>query len=100
MTSEFDSDSCPGNWNNNEIAENENIQWDDANNTDQVPIWLPEIIEFQYPLTLTQWKTIEENPKGVFEVSDTEEDHIKGFILELKYKPSGVSEFKLLRAYV
>jgi hypothetical protein len=100
MTSEFNGDVCPGNWNNNEITENENFEWDDADNTDQTPIWLPEIIEFQYPLTLAQFKTIEANPKGVFNVSESDSDHIKGFILELKYKPSEVSEFKLLRAYV
>jgi hypothetical protein len=100
MTSEFEDDDCPGRWNNNEIAENENFEWDDANNSDSTPIWLPEIIEFQYPLTLTQWKTIEANPKGVFNVSDSTTDHIKGFILELKYKPGDVSDFKLLRAYV
>jgi hypothetical protein len=100
MISEFDSDNCPGNWDNDEISEGENFQWDDASNTDQDPIWLPEIIEFQYPLTLTQFKTIEANPKGVFNVSDSDTDHIKAFILELKYKPGDVSEFKLLRAYV
>jgi hypothetical protein len=100
MTSEFNGDVCPGNWNNNEITENENFEWDDVNNTDQTPIWEPEILEFQYPLTLTQFKAIEANPKGVIEVSDTDEDHIKGFILELKYKPGDVSEFKLLKAYV
>jgi hypothetical protein len=100
MTSEFNGDVCPGNWNNNEITENENFEWDDADNTDQTPIWLPEIIEFQYPLTLTQFKAIEQNPKGVFNVSDSDSDHIKAFILELKYKPGDKSDFKLLRAYV
>jgi hypothetical protein len=100
MTSEFDSDNCPGNWNNNSIGENENFAWDDADNTDSTPIWLPEILEFQYPLTLTQFKAIEANPKGVINVSDSDTGHIKGFILELKYKPSELTEFKLLRAYV
>lgn len=100
MSSELASDVCPGRWNNNLIAENENIIWDDVDNSDSDPIWLPEIIEFQYPLTLAQWESISANPKGVFEVSGSTNDYIKGFILELKYKPDDVSDFKLLRAFV
>lgn len=100
MTSEFSADTCPGRWNNNLISEGANVQWDDADNSDYLPIWLPEILEFQYPLTYNEWKDIVSNPKGVFEVSESDEDHIKAFILDLKYKPGDVSDFKLLRAYV
>jgi len=100
MTSEFDNDSCPGNWDNEELSEGQNIQWDDANNTDSTPIWVPEILEFEYPVTFSQFKAIEANPKGVFNVSESDEDHVKGFILEFKYKPGDKSQFKLLKAYV
>jgi hypothetical protein len=100
MTSEFIDDDCPGRWNNNLFGESQNVQWDDANNSDSTPIWMPEILEFNYPLSMSEFKTIEANPKGVFEVSSTDEDHIKAYILELKFKPNDVSEFKLLRAYV
>jgi hypothetical protein len=91
---------CSGNWNNQIIYGGQNIQWDDDNNIDQTPIWLPEIIEFSYPLKFSEYKIIEANPKGVFEVSELETDYVKGFILELKYVPNGVSTFKLLKAFV
>lgn len=99
MTSQFDADTCPGNWNNESLSQSQNIQWDDVNNTFSDPIWIPEIIEFDYPVKFSEFKTIEANPKGVFNVSESETGHIKGFILEFKYVPNGVSHFKLLRAF-
>ncbi len=100
MTSDLTADDCPGRWNNTLFEEGQNVQWDDTDNSDSTPIWKPEIIEFSYPLSMTEFKNIEDNSKGVFEVSDSTTGHIKGFILEVKYKPNDVSEFKLLRANV
>ncbi len=99
MSTQFSSDDCPGNWNNESLSEGQNIQWDDVNNTLSEPIWIPEIIEFDYPVKFSEYKTIEANPKGVFSISESETGHIKGFILEFKYVPNGVSHFKLLRAF-
>lgn len=99
MTSKVTGDNCPGSWNNETLSAGQNLQWDDVNNLDSNPIWLPEILEFQYPITWTQYKAIAANPKGVFEVSDSDTGHIKAFILEFKYKPGDVSDFKLLRAF-
>jgi hypothetical protein len=99
MTSQFDADTCPGNWNNEVLSEGQNIQWDDANNTFSDPIWIPEILEFEWPVKFSEFKTIEANPKGVFSISESETGHIKGFILEFKYVPNGRSKFKLLRAF-
>jgi hypothetical protein len=99
MTSQFDADACPGNWNNEVLSEGQNIQWDDANNTFSDPLWIPEILEFEWPVKFSEFKTIEANPKGVFSISESETGHIKGFILEFKYVPNGRSKFKLLRAF-
>jgi hypothetical protein len=99
MVSEYIDNDCPGSYNNATLTAGANLQWDDANNLDKDPIWYPEILDFDFPLTWTEYKLIKANPKGVIEVSEDEENHIKGFILELKYKPGGVSNFKLLRAF-
>jgi hypothetical protein len=99
ISTQYDNNDCPGSYNNEVLAGGVDLQWDHANNLDQAPIWYPEILELDYPLTWREFKTIKANPKGVIEVSEDEEDHIKGFILELKYKPGGVSNFKLLRAF-
>lgn len=99
MESELSSDTCSGRWNNNLFGEGQNIQHDDADNTDNSPIWIPEILEFGYPVTFSQYQSFVANPNGVFEISETDTDHIKGYILDFKYKPGDVSEFKLLRAY-
>ncbi len=91
---------CPGNFSNATLSEGQNIQWDDPSNTDQTPIWVPEGVEFGFPITKTQHDIILTNPKGVIEFSETDSDHEKFFILEYKYVPDGVSIFKLLKAFV
>jgi hypothetical protein len=98
MTSQFDGDVCSGNWNNESLSEGQNIQWDDNDNTDSSPIWIPQIIEFDYPLKFNEWVNIVNNGKGVFEISEWEDDYEKGFILEVQYRPDGISKFKLLKA--
>ena len=69
ITSKFTDDDCLGSWNNQTLEAGQNLQWDDVNNLDQNPIWIPEILTFQFPVTWTQYKIIVANPKGVFEVS-------------------------------
>jgi hypothetical protein len=100
MESDFISDDCPGNWNNELFSEGQNIQWDDANNSDNTPIWSPDIVSFDYPLTRTQAATLMANPHGVIEISNTSENYVKYFILEARYRPiGGLTEFKLLKKW-
>ncbi len=99
MTSAIDGD-CSGNWDNAIIGESDNIQWDDVNNTDKDPIWLPEGADFRFPITTTQHALILANPKGVIEISDTDEDHVKYFIIDYTFKADDLSDFKLLKAFV
>lgn len=100
MTSDMAStETCVGNYNNEEFSESQDILWTSPN-VDATPIWIPEYLEFEYPLTLTQYRAIYDNPKKCIEVSDSDTDHIKGYIIEMRYKPvGGKASFKLLRAY-
>jgi hypothetical protein len=91
---------CDGNYNNQEFSEGQDIIWDD-DNVDTTPIWIPEYIEFDYPLTFSQYLAIKNDTFKCIEVSESETDFIKGYIIEIRYKPViGMGVFKLLRAYV
>jgi hypothetical protein len=101
LETEFTSDTCTGSWNNNLFIENQDIQWDDADNSDSDPIWEPEIVSFKYPLTMVQSQILMNNPIGVIEISNTSEDYEAFYILEAKYKPvGGMTDFKLLKKWV
>lgn len=98
METEFTADTCEGNYNNELLIENQDIQWDGVN-TNNLPIWIPEIYEFDYPLSFEDYKNIKTNPTYCLEISRTQSDFIKAYILEIRYKPvSGMASFKLLRA--
>lgn len=94
-----DTEICEGNYNNEPFSESQDILWTSPN-VNATPIWIPEYLEFEYPLTLVQYRAIYDNPKKCIEISDTDTDFIKGFIIDMKYKPvGGKASFKLLRAY-
>jgi hypothetical protein len=59
--------------------------------------WLPEIIDFEYPLSYTDWQNIRDNPRGYIRV--TQRGKIwDGYIIDLVYTPAeGMAQFKLLR---
>ena len=98
MESRFTADTCEGNYNNELFTENQDIQWDGAN-TQNLPIWIPEIYEFDYPLSFTDYKNIKANPTYCLEISRTTSDYIKAYIIDIRYKPViGMATFKLLRA--
>lgn len=96
-STQFGADSCPGNFQLNLLAENQDITVEASGDS---PIWIPEYLDFQYPLTFAQYLLIKNNPFKCIEVSDSESNFIKGFIVELHYKPvGGLTSFKLLKAY-
>lgn len=98
MESQFTSDVCEGNYNNANLVENQDIQWDGAN-TNNTPLWIPETYEFDYPLSFEQYKSIKSNPTKCLEISPSGTNFIKAYIIEIRYKPSnGMASFKLLRA--
>ncbi len=92
------SDACPGDYNDALLSESQDIQWDGDNNNDSTPIWIPLIGNFEYPLTDMEWQTIKANPKGQLEISETETDFIKAYILEIRRKQNGMASFKVIFA--
>lgn len=96
MESQFTDDDCPGNFNNEMLGEGQDIIWDENN---EPPIWIPEYLDFEYPIGFNTFLEIKANPYQCIEVSETDENFIKGFIIDAKYKPvSGMASFRLLRA--
>jgi len=86
------------------LVENADIAWDDANiqayPLSGIPIFIPEVVEFEAPLTYTEWKAIRANSYGVIQYSNTDAGHEEGFILDLKRKNiDGMTTFKLIRKY-
>lgn len=96
MQTEMKPETCQGDFNGNLLAENQDIPWQEGED----PIWIPEYLEFDYPLKFSEYLTLKADPKGCIEVSESDGDFMKGFIVELRYKPViGMCYFKLLRAY-
>ncbi len=94
---QLSTDTCANNFDNEVLIENQDITVDQAGAT---PIWIPEYIEFDYPMGLNTFLSIKNSPYGCIEVSNTEANFVKGFIIELRYKPvGGMASFKLLRAF-
>lgn len=96
----MNSVGCPGDYTGNILDEDGDIAWDDANARLNSPLWIPEIYEFDFPLTFDQYETIRSSPRGYIAFSDGTTNHIHGFILEIKFKlAGGMTHFKLLRRY-
>lgn len=97
VQTEFTNDTCDNNFQNNILTENQDITVAQAGAT---PIWIPEYIEFEYPLSFSDYLNIRDNPYKCIEVSNTDSNFVKGFIVEVRYKPvGGLASFKLLRAF-
>lgn len=103
MTSRIDVLSgyvCDGFYNSQLLDEAGDIAWDDANASLNVPLWIPEIWEFDFPLTFAQYQTIRATPNGYIEFSTGSVTFIRGFILSVEYLiKGGLSHFKLLRKF-
>ena len=80
------------------IAENQNISYSDfIDSTNATPLWKPETATFKYPLSYTDWKSIQSQPNGVVKFSHDDTNWTYGYILELGYSPTdGIATFKLL----
>jgi hypothetical protein len=61
------------------------------------PLFIPEVVDFVAPLSLADYKLIKANPTQCIEISTTETDFIKAFIIQIKYNPSrGMATFSML----
>jgi len=99
MSSTMTANSCDGDFSGASLDEDADMAWDNANIRTSDPVWLPEIYEFDYPITHTEFQTILANPERAIEFSGSYSDFKKGFILEMSYKiATGEARFMLLRA--
>lgn len=72
------------------------------NTAQKTPLFIPEYIDFKYPVIFPKIISILANTKGVIEYSCNNSAVEKGFIKELKFTPNeagGECNFKLIRAF-
>lgn len=95
---------CPSFFNGNPLAGNQDIIW---NESGEVPLFIAEYLEFDYPITREQYLAIKDahdNPEssvrnGYITISN-EKETFKGYLIDLKYKQkTGLSTFKLIRKH-
>lgn len=83
---------------NTEMAENQNIfvtQFE----ADFTPIWKPEIITYDYPMSIKDYRKVKANPYGYISAECGE--FLKYWIKEIKYKPmKGIATITARRKYV
>jgi hypothetical protein len=64
-----------------------------------VPLWKPEQIQFDYPMSMSQYNLIKTNPYGYIKYSTSTNLYQYGYILNIEYKPNqGIANFTLLSA--
>jgi hypothetical protein len=99
MESEFTADNCPGSYNNELLAENDNIPWAYASLSEVDPLWTLNAYTFKYPLSFFQFKSIRDNKNKALLFTDVDGVDKLGFIVELEYDINrGMGSFKLREA--
>lgn len=84
------------------LKENQDIDSGDTNTVNQAkPIFKFELIEYDYPMSLSEFQAIKANPRGVIEYRGSDMTALeKGYIYNLQYKPNeGIATFNLLPKY-
>ncbi len=73
---------------NSELQENENIFVTKFTNTeDYTPLWKNELITYEYPMSIADYRGIKENPYGYISAQCGNGEFQKYWIKEIKYKP-------------
>ena len=99
VSSRFVNLGCPGDNSGFSLNETEDLIYTSGNLQDGELLWFPEIYEFEHPLSYTDYKTLRDNPYNALSISQSEADHIKVFILDVRYNPNlGKASFRCLRA--
>lgn len=94
------ANNCPEDYNSDLLVENSDIAWDDANIKNSAPIYEPIKYEFEHKLSYSQWKTLKSNPKGYIQLSRSNSNYKKGFIMDIDYnKEDGMAKFILIKKY-
>lgn len=87
---------------NQVIIENEALESAMLANPDMVvPIWNPEQVQFDYPMSMADYNAIKNTPYGVVKYSGGDNLYHYGYILNIEYKPNaGMANFTLLTANI
>ncbi|MBK7885134.1 MAG: hypothetical protein IPJ81_16115 [Chitinophagaceae bacterium] len=96
---EMESDFCK--WENQVIKENQTIDLSIFNNPlDGTPILMPERKVYEYPMSMKDFKKINQNRHGkIYFQSDCEDGY--GWIDIIKYKPEeGIANFRLIPQFI
>lgn len=73
---------------NTELAENENIFVTKfTNQVDYTPLWKNELITYEYPMSIADYRAVKENPYGYISAQCGSGEFSKYWITEIKYKP-------------
>jgi hypothetical protein len=97
--------ACEGAYNNASLSEITDLSFNDINNPDGVPIFLPEMIEFESPFSYSDWLYLQETSLGKTNLYKTVKVtgngiEYKGFIEELNWTPeTGMAKVKMIRKY-
>jgi hypothetical protein len=86
---------------NKVMAENSDVSSSDFQNiSDATPIYKPEISTFEYPLSISDYKMIKDNPYGYFNVQCGQGEFFKAYIRNIEYKPAtGMAQFDLIKKW-
>ena len=92
--------NCTDRYNNELLSENQNLSWDDENNTINSPIIEPISIKCNYPMTLAKFSQIRSNPNGYIACSKGSIVEHRGFIKSITFTPNeGMADFELIRMF-
>lgn len=86
---------------NSVLSENQTLYVTKFNNeADYKPIWKNELITFDYPMSVEEYRLIKSNPYGYITYQCGLGDLLKGYVKEIKYKiASGIATFTLRKKY-
>lgn len=100
LLTQINGSACPERYNGQPLQENDSLTWNDGDVADVSPLWIPEIYEFEYPISAAQLVAIQADPHGYISVMDDHGNIKDGFILDVDYTlKTGKTKFQLLRKY-
>ncbi len=83
------------------VAENQDLSKADFVGGDFQPLWRVKEIQFKYPLSLSEYKRVKDNPYGYIKIQCGTGEWLKGFINSIQYSPfKGEAEFNLKLAWL
>jgi hypothetical protein len=73
---------------NSDIQENQNIFVTKFTNNDYTPLWKNELITYEYPMSVSDYNTIKQNPYGFISAQCGNGPFLKYWIVDIKYRPN------------